>query len=494
MKISLFSHNVDMMSKKDGDAKKIGDALKRSTTLRSIDISVAGLTVHGAKSLASGIFQSKLTAISFKGEAAEHVAVMGILYRDGVKQSKTIRSVTIANPVGDVDAFVDMLYSLETLKFWCSTIAMDTGAATKLAIGIARNTTIQELCLYFEDQSCNVVESLLLSTAKRSDCLNKLFIKEGVHTALEHRNEISPIASLSRLIRAGKAPKELGICNCSASEKDWSQFGQSLASSLCSIQVLSVTKSVLPHASIKSLSESLKHNTSLQQLCMCRNELGNDGLKVLAEGLACNSSITSLKLTNNHIGDQGISDFARLWTSASAIECVDLSCNAIGPVGAHQLLKTTTNHRLLQSLSLAENVNIGIKGLQMIGEVLPTLKLKTLDISSRPSWELSSNTLYLSRGFKATELAVKKVSGLALVKGLESNFCLHELSVSSVDIPVSFKKDLRFYTDLNKQGRFLLTKQNELPPMIWCHLLAKCRHPSFIDYFLLQKPETVSSF
>lgn len=477
-----FDNHDEIPSKK-------GESVKKSSGLRTPHLSVAGLSEQDALLLATDIAQSQLTTLAIMGAAPNHAEVMKILYRNGVKESKTIQSLSVVAAIGDVEAFIDVLSSVRILKLWSSSIEGEI--ADRLGQGMASNSTVKELSICFDNLNFKSVEPLLLSLAQREEPLEKLVLRGTSYSELTdffmEREQESLLRCLNLVIASGKAPQDVEIISCDASERDWIQMGQSLAKS-STLTALSIVNSTLKLACVHSLSEGLKNNTSIERLRLCRNKLGNEGVKTLSLGLHQNSSIMTLQIINNEVGDECIASLCAILQKDGRIQDLSLTKNNIGAKGARKLISLVSSQSSLQSLSLAENGNIGLKGLKMIGERLPSIKLRKLEISLRPFWEMTSSLNGLGAPC-AKDL--REAAGRALVDGIESNFHIHELSVSWVDVPPKFKNVIRLYTDLNKCGRNLLASEPEISPAIWCPVMAKSGQSSLIYYFLQQNPQLV---
>jgi hypothetical protein len=475
---------------KDNEVAIICSSLKGNTKLGTLDICVSGLTIQGAHDLATGIRQSKLTAIAFSGEADNHFEVMRILYREGIMQAKTIQGLNMVAALGDVDAFVDTLSSLKRLKIWSS--AIEKESTVQLGFGLTRNKSIQELSVFFDNQSHELVTLLLSSFAERTKRLTKLHLRgecEAYSSNLavidSGSGAVSLFFALKTLFDAAKEPTELEILNCEAPEEQWDQFCRTFENPACSLESLSIINSTITVAKARSLGGSLKHNTSLKKLRLFRNQLGDSGLTELSTGLAGNTSLKTLQLVNNRIGDNGVFRFVQSCTPKTPIQHLDLTNNVFGPVGAKTLVTAAASLVSLQRLNLANNENIGVSGLMHIGECLSQLKLKSLNVSVLSSWEApSAGTLLLKND------AYYDAAGQALVKGLQANYHLHELCVSHIHLSPKIRHQIQLYTNLNKCGRRLLADESGLPPTLWCHVLAKCESKhSLLYYFVQQKPE-----
>jgi hypothetical protein len=82
----------------------------------------------------------------------------------------------------------------------------------------------------------------------------------------------------------------------------------------------------------------------------------------------------------------------------------------------------------------------------------------------------------------------------ALLEAVKQNVRIKELKVNEQRLPSQFENEIRFYANLNKMGRYLLSTNHGLASTVWCYILAKCQanavrnKSGFIYFFLCAQP------
>jgi hypothetical protein len=189
--------------------------------------------------------------------------------------------------------------------------------------------------------------------------------------------------------------------------------------------------------------------------------------------------------------------FLELWQSNSSIQKLSFYDNAIGPCGAQRLLQAVADHPAMHVLNLQCNENIGYEGLRMIGEeILHQTSLAEIEVGRCAKWTEHPDPD--CKEARAQEMASQK-AGLALLEGVKRNVRIKKLGVSNLHLlPLGVEKEICFYANLNKMGRYLLSTDHELASTIWCYILAKCQSQSVVDnkesiiyFFLSAQPSLV---
>lgn len=110
-------------------------------------------------------------------------------------------------------------------------------------------------------------------------------------------------------------------------------------------------------AVLKTLSESLKHNNTLQEIWMDYCNISSVGVTFLAEALRSNQGLTTVRMRNNRIGNRGARALGAALTPASSsgynttLKNLELGSNKVGVLGWHGLVGASS----LESLGLYEN-------------------------------------------------------------------------------------------------------------------------------------------
>ncbi|KAF9327375.1 Leucine-rich repeat-containing protein 34 [Linnemannia elongata] len=110
-------------------------------------------------------------------------------------------------------------------------------------------------------------------------------------------------------------------------------------------------------AVLETLSESLKHNNTLQEIWMDYCNISSVGVTFLAEALRSNQGLTTVRMRNNRIGNRGARALGAALTPASSsgynttLKNLELGSNKVGVPGWHGLVGASS----LESLGLYEN-------------------------------------------------------------------------------------------------------------------------------------------
>jgi hypothetical protein len=173
-------------------------------------------------------------------------------------------------------------------------------------------------------------------------------------------------------------------------------------------------------------------------------------------------------------------------------------------LNAHEallVLQAAINHCSLKYLVLSDNDDIGFRGLQMIGEVLPDLTLKGLNIRGcaqplRPSglstlWNHDDVEGSASKHDEdsANNVIAEQMAGSALVAGMIRNTHICDLYE---DHGTAWAKQIAFYLALNRSGRRkLLCGQG--PASIWPLVFEKLNKKiGHIFYYFREQPGLIS--
>jgi hypothetical protein len=271
----------------------------------------------------------------------------------------------------------------------------------------------------------------------------------------------------------------------------------------------------VPAEALSVLRDSISSFPSLQKLNLCGSDcrlsvsqilmkksfltsvrlmsvkyLGEIGITVLAHALRSNTSVTTLQLSGSDICDSCLELFLELWLPTSPIRELSLYGNNIRIQGAQQLLRAVANHPAMQVLNLGHNKNIGYDGLFTIGvELLSQTNLAEMDVSGCSTWrEYKQPDCEQARAQdKALQLASH-----ALLEAVKQNVRIKKLKVDEQRLPSQVENEIRFYANLNKMGRYLLSTDHGLASTVWCYILAKCQSSAvrnnLIYFFLCAQP------
>ncbi len=201
------------------------------------------------------------------------------------------------------------------------------------------------------------------------------------------------------------------------------------------------------------------HTSNLLSLTLQQCRLDDGAMAILASRLHNLRAMKTLNVADNRIGDDSIAVFVENWPEDSKLELLDLDFNLISTVGVQRLMTALPNRRAMKTLILTSNA-FGFDGVGMIGNHLPSLRLKYIHLG-----EMSiSNEVERTRAMQTW------------LRGIKANYFLQNYDVQCHGRPrLEIEHEISFYTKLNQYGRHLLTIANDVPPTLWCLIFAKAR-------------------
>jgi hypothetical protein len=223
----------------------------------------------------------------------------------------------------------------------------------------------------------------------------------------------------------------------------------------------------------QELIDGLQRSSQLRELNLRFCCLKDIEVAVLAKGLCHNRSIKTLRLGNNNIGDQGVNSLVDSFKNGLQLE--ELQLSSIRAAGVRNLVKVSYTHPSLTALFLASCGPICHSELFLIAKELKNSKLLKLTLTVK-------NICFGEVYEKACD---------ALVDAVRCNMHLEELDL--IDISFRAKQAIIFFLGTAKALRQLLKLDNEPPPGLWCHVLAKCGNTdsSLLFYLLEEKPSLI---
>ncbi len=212
--------------------------------------------------------------------------------------------------------------------------------------------------------------------------------------------------------------------------------------------------------------------------------LGRMQLEHLSLGSCINAEGVALVLDDSsrlpNIRNEAFRDMATGLRQNVTLQKFSLTRGLVNADEAVLLLQATINHPTLKHIDLSDNVEIGFRGVQMIGEMLPNLTLEALNLFDLNTW-----------GDMDASPTAKQRAGSALVKGIIENTHLSwfaDLVLYSED---AWQFQIRFYTRLNEFGRNLLLR-GQPPASIWPLVFEKLKDAGSIFYYLREQPGLVT--
>ena len=244
--------------------------------------------------------------------------------------------------------------------------------------------------------------------ALAASSLNELHLQYGVHI-----NDEGARAFANGLARNATL-KVLGI---EGARKITDISWQSIFSAFSTgkVESLILRSNELNDATALSLSNALRHNTTLKSLSLCSNRvitnagwvalstslcgimlekldisynsIGDIEINALTNALENNFSLRELSLSGNLIGDIGVTAISTVLRHPnSTLEKLDISVNSISDIGMNSITNALVNNCRLKELSVCQNPDITHTGWVNFSTVLrnPTSVLEVLKVWGDP--------------------------------------------------------------------------------------------------------------
>ncbi|KAL0233504.1 hypothetical protein PCE1_002019 [Barthelona sp. PCE] len=159
----------------------------------------------------------------------------------------------------------------------------------------------------------------------------------------------------------------------------------SLASALKDSQLidLGIHSSSVNDDLLKLLCKGLRFNESLMFLSLKSNKITNTGARYLAKLLKHRGLFDTLVLTNNQIGIEGAGFLGSALLVNKSLKCLDLRLNMLKDAGVKLILQSLVSNPSLEHLNISGTA-LGESSLQTLSAMMPSLRLKTLNISANP--------------------------------------------------------------------------------------------------------------
>ena len=132
-------------------------------------------------------------------------------------------------------------------------------------------------------------------------------------------------------------------------------------------------ESKIANSIIKSFSEALKVNNTIERLTATFLGFNDEGAEALAEALKENKSLNDIFISHNRIGDEGAEALAEALKNNVTIDELDMEFNDIGDEGAKALAGALEVNKELMFLRLSKN-KIGDEGVKAFTRALKTNK------------------------------------------------------------------------------------------------------------------------
>lgn len=210
--------------------------------------------------------------------------------------------------------------------------------------GFESRLTQWPLCLWFENLHHG--GRMLVAMLNRTNCVQSL--------SLSHCQASDDLISeLSVALMASKI-KALYLNSNLISDVGLRSISNFLSSN-SSLQILDLENNTFSPEGLRHLSRSLVENTKLKSLMLAGNNLGDEGILVLGKMLKKNKSIIELGLERNNISPIGLSKFTKSCFSRNTNLCtLALNDNELGDEGVKDLMDALTKNQTMKILCLSE--------------------------------------------------------------------------------------------------------------------------------------------
>ncbi|XP_044170560.1 NLR family CARD domain-containing protein 3-like [Acropora millepora] len=372
---SLTSLDLSHNSIHDEGAKSLSEALRVNTSLTSLVLDWNSIRDEGAKSLSEALGVN--TSLTFLGLDWNSIGGEGAkCLSEALRVNTSLTSLNLSHTsIGDEGA----KSISEALRVNTSLTSLDLShnsfhdeGAKSLSEALRVNTSLTSLDLshtYIGDEGANSLFEALRANFLIPLVLGWIIILyEGVKSLSETLrgntsltslvldwNSIHDegVKSLSEALRVNTSLTSLDLSHTSIGDEGANSLSEALRVSFL-IYFVWGWINVL-YEGVKSLSETLRGNTSLTSLVLDWNSIRDEGVKSLSEALRVNTSLTSLDLSHTSIGDEGANSLSEALRVNTSLTCLDLSNNSIRDEGAKSLSATLRVNTSLTSLDLSYN-------------------------------------------------------------------------------------------------------------------------------------------
>ena len=151
--------------------------------------------------------------------------------------------------------------------------------------------------------------------------------------------------------------------------------------SLCN---LDLSTNQITDNDIRTLTEAVMVNTTLQILNVSHNIISDNGVSFISEYLKQNKTLHELILSENFITDKGARLLAEAIHVSTTLQELNISKNCISKEGIMEIVKACTKHGILHKLACTHN-NLSKSGLEGINEYIMIREEITVQILNT-SW------------------------------------------------------------------------------------------------------------
>lgn len=284
------------------------------------------------------------------------------------------------------------------------------------------------------------------------------------------------------------------------------------------------TSSIALTTGVTSMLE-MTHESKLEEIHLCENDIEDEGTSAIASSVVQNKTLRSLNLRSNGITHIAAHCLQKTLVASRYLKTLDISHNEISDLGAIALARGLAHSQcILENLDLSENC-IGTRGILAVAMALPNnLSLSNLRVSFNLMGDEGATALaaalvrnrtlrcidmrrcgitdqgareiarYMSQMKALKDLvlannAITSVGSTDLLHSLRQNVEIEYLTVSiqdKVSDPIS--REIMHWIRLNKAGRRIFHKMNDVPASLWPHVYCRILDTSLLYHFVASNP------
>lgn len=213
------------------------------------------------------------------------------------------------------------------------------------------------------------------------------------------------VRSISNSLKNNSTPTLLYLENNRIGEAEVKEIANALGTNF-TLTTLDIRFNTFGVVGAQAIANALDANYTLTVLYLEYNNIGDNGAKAIAYALETNSTLTSLYLENNLIGEVGVRAIANALKINSTLIVLDLADNSINDSGAKSVANALETNDTLTVLDLIGN-NIGDDGVVAISNSLQyNSSLTRLYITSNFFGKAGAEAIVKAQETKATLIDV----------------------------------------------------------------------------------------
>jgi len=425
------AHFLDFSQSK---AHALGEALKKNTTLTTLNISSCSIETEFAK-IAEALKENKDSALTTLDISRNRIQAKGaIAIAKALEKNKTLTELNISwNNIGVEGAkaiakALEINSTLTTLNISNSYNNISIDGATALADMLKTNTSLKTVDISLNNISVEGAQAIATALQK-NNTLTELNIRrtniniagaQAIATALQNNTTLTTLnISENNIVIKGT---------------------QAIATALQKNNTLTklyISSNYIGVEGAQAIAEALQTNITLKTLYISDNQINDDGVTALSKALETNkeNTLTTFYIIKNNIGVKGAIAIAGALQGNETLTTLDIDGNKIGDEGAKAIAEALQLNKTLTNLNISNN-NIEDEGAKAIVKALETNKiLTTLNIyNNKINYNIHKeiDTLIMEN-IKYYETQQKHISNRYMSSEISNTQSLHRIFKSLID-------------------------------------------------------------